>query len=1201
MQLISDGPDIPDIIFKAHDEGRLLFFCGSGISCNLGLPTFDELVNEVRSKLTLDGDETLSKGIPQEEYAGGKYPRPDLFLNYLAKTIDPSSEKGFIRVKHEIIKALEIKADAEYETHCAILKLSKQGDHYRLITTNADHGFINASKRLKLEKFNADQYPRLPIVHKNSLSLPVHLHGLIDTESDPDGHHLIFTSSDFGKAYLVDGRAAKFVTEIFREDFIVLFVGYSLNDPVLRYIVDALAADGQLENCFAFSAYCSGSSVDSKESIEKQWEFKGIKPILYNKKDKHAALHKILTQWDWLVNLYGRKKVIFDFAGTDPDMLREDFDIGHKVEWVRWALNDGSGECAKYFSEMEPPPPVGWFKKLVDGQLFSFNFDEKIPCSFVHNRSVQLPELSSVANSLLPWLKKHLNKRELFHAVIQHGNYLHPAFKQVICEYIQNEPNQNSVSCRAWRSLLNIEIFKVELEDIRSDFISKETLRPQLSPFIVISPLTEYEKQCYTDADDIRSWGRFEVKQHDFAADLAYRQLNGDKNLLADSSFELTGLLNQAYYLKGLYVDDPISDGDRPSIADHPKNLHNRKWVKLYDFVRDSWAVLLVKKPKSAKVLSDYWLSLEPRVFKRFVLYAMTESDLYSPKEIVDFLLQDDGLLLFGREFERERYKLIRAKFKLLTKSQVKEIIKVVMGRYKEDAFDARDLILLLYDIYRSVSKDCQSCFSERANKIVEKAKKIKGKGWKKRFYVEPRSHWVGEHSDKSFYEMNQLSAPELYEFLAHNKNYLQKGENLEEWRSGLKGDSSSAMNLAKYMFKQQLFVENDLWSCIFYGVGNNVSSWNILSEILFNNTSEEFIQKNIHGIFSWFGEIVKLIDINENEVFFRLADLFIKDLPGCRQEGGDVYEKAINHPVGQLTEAIVFFLDRQKSQKKTSLPDDFIKVFNRLFKLEEKLLLYVYSVFGFHLHYMFCINPKWTAENIINKMDFSDDLLSNAIWTGYLYNKYLSPDLLDSIRSSLTKLANDKVVRNRFPGILDGHFISFYVSATFFNFEKFEKNSIQATVSKFSPSELAIVSSVLFNTLMAAKNPDIFWKEQLKKWIQSSWPQTAALQTDNSNSHLAMIVLSLNEQRDDAFELFKEFMPKFKETTHLLYHFDGHLKDLDFSLKVMDRLIADRNKLVGNLKYEVRDYLDRIESHDKTISTHPLFKKLSRLCSSKL
>ena len=51
MQFIPKGPDIPARLLQAHEEGRVVFFCGAGISYPAGLPTFPQLVSRLYSAL----------------------------------------------------------------------------------------------------------------------------------------------------------------------------------------------------------------------------------------------------------------------------------------------------------------------------------------------------------------------------------------------------------------------------------------------------------------------------------------------------------------------------------------------------------------------------------------------------------------------------------------------------------------------------------------------------------------------------------------------------------------------------------------------------------------------------------------------------------------------------------------------------------------------------------------------------------------------------------------------------------------------------------------------------------------------------------------------------------------------------------------------------------------------------------------------
>lgn len=47
MQFVANGPDVPNSLLQAHEEGHVVFFCGAGISYPAGLKGFQWLIDEV--------------------------------------------------------------------------------------------------------------------------------------------------------------------------------------------------------------------------------------------------------------------------------------------------------------------------------------------------------------------------------------------------------------------------------------------------------------------------------------------------------------------------------------------------------------------------------------------------------------------------------------------------------------------------------------------------------------------------------------------------------------------------------------------------------------------------------------------------------------------------------------------------------------------------------------------------------------------------------------------------------------------------------------------------------------------------------------------------------------------------------------------------------------------------------------------------
>lgn len=83
MQFVKDGPEIPERLLQAHEDGRVVFFCGAGISFPARLPSFARLVkwlycdlgvnpNPVQKAAIKAGQLDTAVGLLETEIAGGR-------------------------------------------------------------------------------------------------------------------------------------------------------------------------------------------------------------------------------------------------------------------------------------------------------------------------------------------------------------------------------------------------------------------------------------------------------------------------------------------------------------------------------------------------------------------------------------------------------------------------------------------------------------------------------------------------------------------------------------------------------------------------------------------------------------------------------------------------------------------------------------------------------------------------------------------------------------------------------------------------------------------------------------------------------------------------------------------------------------------------------------------------------------------------
>ena len=431
------APDIPLDLIAAQERKELVFFCGAGVSFPAELPSFSDLVSRVY------------EGLHEDEKKLEERAKKDGFLDRMLGLLETRLQEGNTTrenlVRRQILKELEVEdpADVDVETHKALLSLSRlKKDRFRLVTTNVDHCFLLADPNVKE---CCDAAPKLPVPKPHKWHSVVHLHGLADKKNDPDGENLVFTSGDFGAAYLTERWASKFVTDLFL-NFNVLFVGYSIDDPVIRYMTDAIAAERRQGNELFKQAYVLADATRSKMPVAKgEWRAKGVEPILYEKGNKyHKNLHDTLRAWAKHVRdgLEGKHRIIRSYAKAVPVVPYDDKVI-RVIETLKETNSESgdevTGQPAKVFSEMDPPPPIEWLSVLDEEGLLSQG-KKAILCDPVADfpgRHTTTPSI--ITRHLWDWLVKYLNEKELAHWFIGKGSFVHPELVILIDRNLKND------------------------------------------------------------------------------------------------------------------------------------------------------------------------------------------------------------------------------------------------------------------------------------------------------------------------------------------------------------------------------------------------------------------------------------------------------------------------------------------------------------------------------------------------------------------------------------------------------------------------------------------------------------------------------------------------------------------------------------------------------------------------------------------
>ena len=307
--------DFPSALIAALRDHKLVVFAGAGVS--MGEPA------------CLPDFKTLAKQIAQGTgESPGKDEPVDRFLGRL---------KTDQRVQVHELAAQQLKARCPRATelHRDLLRLFPSPTRTRIVTTNFDLLFEQAAEDgtadSKLEVFMA---PALPFGRE--FDGIVHVHGALDRPET-----MVLTDADFGRAYLTEGWARRFLLDLFLS-FTVLFVGYSHDDIVMHYLARALpAGDAQ-------------RFVLTDETDDGRWTRLGITSIPFPKSDygtlyagiRELAKYRSRGILDWQHEIREIAKsapptgdydvATLDEAFTDPARTRFFTASAKDPAWIGW-------------------------------------------------------------------------------------------------------------------------------------------------------------------------------------------------------------------------------------------------------------------------------------------------------------------------------------------------------------------------------------------------------------------------------------------------------------------------------------------------------------------------------------------------------------------------------------------------------------------------------------------------------------------------------------------------------------------------------------------------------------------------------------------------------------------------------------------------------------------------------------------------
>ena len=1228
-ELVANGPHIPVHLMNELDSGRIVFFCGAGISAGpgSGLPSFAKLAEHVYTANRVKPDPVERQALDLEEQNPERQrPLYDKALGLLERP----ERLGSQALRRTVIECLSKPPTDRLRVHEALIVLARQEKGVRLITTNFDNRFVDAG----LEGELVDAAPKLPVPKPHSWASLVHLHGRI--MSNDDGSNLVLTAADFGRAYLTERWAARFVTELFRE-FTVVFVGYSVGDPVMSYMVDALAAErakgARVATAYAFADH-DGSSV-GKQRAQDGWLAKNVEPILYDSREDHTFLNDTLIKWAEIRNdpFQSRSRIALNEMTKMPSGPNDPV-----VERVTWALQDPV--AAKALADAPPILDEADFAK-VEKWLEMFEAKGLLRCAAADANSgggdqdpafVRLVDsgfqfanpqtVDSTRAHLARWMAGHLHVSQVLAWVLRAGGYMHAYLRREVERQLAGKDSNIPPRLRLlWTVLLDHEPrdpggllwtsdrYRTAGSQYERLRIEDEAIK-SLAPRLVVRPgpasglaFRQYLGGKIEAIRSIDACGHLKLVIGEEDSRHLVEKVLTDGAVLARHAETLTGYLEQALGLR--MEDDEVYRKSilyRPSIAPHDQNLEREGWTYLIDLVRDGYFTLVAADRARGDNLLRRWVFSGKPLFERLALHALTENTKSDIRLARKLLVAGRKPGVWELELHREVLRFLRLAGARLPRSLRAEIVRAIHAgpKYKKgkslpnyDKLIRREKALRLHKLVESGAR-----LDKRSRTLAEEVKSGAAGG------LDESNECLIWHGEARWIGQEELTPKTLVDGSPNDvvAAIVNSGINQDDFRGLVTVQPAKAATALRSLAKRgdwpATFWQGFLWSLPESGKRpkHHARVQQYVARVLL--AAPEKLFKDIGSAAAGF--VKRLAEAYGTDRERELEALWSKVWSGVgtsRPEISDLNDPrvdALNHTAEKLAEAALIRLWKYEMKAGAGLPVSVRPYFNRIGADPEGHLGRV--MLATRLYDLFAIDPEWTREHLIARLSSAHSEEAATLWDAYGWSQHVGPDLLRAFKEPFLEMLCDSASLGRRKRNLAGLFMTSCLDVP----SELTAQEIRRVVESMDDDALKTTLNSLKNRLRGeAEDRARIWHEKVHPWLQTYWPRLAARNTAETSSAMLQLLVECGDAFPDAVAWSLPYLRSLVEhglfglgrTEHVAQHPDS-------MLGLLDRVIVEED-LPAHQRKPLLEILNQLGVAKPALKEDTRFHRLYQIANS--
>jgi hypothetical protein len=305
-----------------------------------------------------------------------------------------------------------------------------------------------------------------------------------------------------------------------------------------------------------------------------------------------------------------------------------------------------------------------------------------------------------------------------------------------------------------------------------------------------------------------------------------------------------------------------------------------------------------------------------------------------------------------------------------------------------------------------------------------------------------------------------------------------------------------------------------------------------------------------------------------------------------------DPVTRAINHPVGHVTDALLHWWYRQSLEDDQGLSTEIRAVFTELCDTQIAKFQHGRILLAAHVVVLFRVDRDWATQYLLPLFDWqrsaTDALLA---WQGFLWSPRLYRPLMEVLKPAFLETATHYETL----GAFNGQYAAFLTFAALDPSDTFTKVEL-ANATRVLPADgLHEAARALVRALESAGDQSAdYWKNRVKVYLHFIWPKTRDKISPAIVEDFGRLCVAARDAFPDALELLGPWLEPLEHPDFLVHQLDRAQLCSKFpgrSLEFLYLVMGEQARWIPN---NLKDCLKAISSNEPELKEDPRYKRLT-------